>query len=238
MTTAKKAPVRAGPVSTLTMYEATDAMLTVRRWIEDNAEAIIEAGGELPAELVELMDKADGDLNTKAERTAFFLRELSETQDALKRQAAVLTRKAKALERSEAGLKGYYLLQFIRLGYNRLEGKIGGLRVQRNSAASITVAEDFDAYDLVAAGKESWVRKIDPVPAQLQVDTWAVGEAFKAALTEARSEYDLRAAAGEVPAADTVCDAELYRLLSERACTIAGFPAGITAKIGATVRLI
>lgn len=122
------------PNASLKLYDATDALLDVRVWLEEHSDEIIAASGELPPELAELLDLAEGQLEAKVERVALYVRELIATADAIDSEAKRLAARAKAARNTADGLKGYLKAQLERVGMTSVKGVLATVRIQKSRA--------------------------------------------------------------------------------------------------------
>src|SRR6185312_4144229 len=130
----------------LRLYECVDDLLTVRDWLDEHAEQVIEAGGDIAAlpELAALMDQAEGDFEAKVERVALFILELTRTADAVAEEAKRLTARAARDKKSADALKQYLLLNMQRAECKKVEGKLATVRVQASPAAVHSALTDED----------------------------------------------------------------------------------------------
>lgn len=137
----------------LKLYEATDALDIVRDWISENEEAIIAAGGEMPRELAELVELAEGQFDQKVERVALYIRELLGTSAAIEMEMDRLGRRAKALSNAADGLKGYLKGELERAGVPSVKGTLVTVRIQRNTQPRIVFADYLDPGQLETSDK-------------------------------------------------------------------------------------
>lgn len=126
----------------LRLYEHVDDYQTVLEWIEEHAEAIAAAGGELPPELEELLDQVEGDLQTKVERTALVVQNLLANANAARTEAERIAKHAASYERQAGVLKQYLHEQLVRAGVPRIDGARVKVRIQRNSRPTIEPVGD------------------------------------------------------------------------------------------------
>jgi Gp157 protein len=132
--------------TSLRLYETVDALEVVRQWVSEHANEIVAAGGELPPELADLVDKVELDFEQKVERVALYIRELLVTSSAIDEEAKRLASRSATLKRTAEGLKGYLLGQLTRAEVQKVEGKLATVRIQRNPPAvrcSITDLRDL-----------------------------------------------------------------------------------------------
>ncbi|HEX5437164.1 MAG TPA: siphovirus Gp157 family protein [Gemmatimonadaceae bacterium] len=131
----------------LKLYGTTDALLTVRTWIEEHADEIIAAGGEMPAELAALVDEAEGAFEEKVERVALYIRELLSTAKAVKEEADRLAARARHMERAADGLKGYLLAQLQRADVQKVAGQLVTVRRQKSPPSVRCAVEPAALFD-------------------------------------------------------------------------------------------
>jgi hypothetical protein len=160
----------------LRLYEAVDALETVRTWIDEHAEEIIAAGGELPAELSELLDQAEGQLADKIERVALYIRELLATAEAIRVERDRLEARARHAERAAEGLKRYLQAQLERAGLTRVVGELVTVRLQKSPPR---VVSTLDEEALRRSEGAEWVTVI---PAQYRIDPRKLLDYYKQGL--------------------------------------------------------
>lgn len=122
---------------TLHLYDATDALLIVREWIEENQDALLANDGELPPELAELIDKSSADFEKKVEAVGLFVRELEATRTGTKSEADRMAQRAKTLGNTVDGLKRYLEQQLARAEVKDVKGKLCTVRRQKNGQPSV-----------------------------------------------------------------------------------------------------
>lgn len=146
--------------SALKLYEQVDDLQTVLDWLEEHEEDIRAAGGEIPPELDELMEKVEGDLKTKVERTALTIENLKANAAAAKIQADRLAKRAKSFERQAASLSDYLHHQMRRAGVDRVETPTVTVRIQRASRPSIRpvgeIPEEFQRVKVEFDGTKAY----------------------------------------------------------------------------------
>lgn len=123
--------------SMLKLYEEVDAYQIVLDWIEEHAEEISNAGGELPPELVELLDSVGGSVEEKVERTVLVIRNLKRNADAAAAEAKHLAAIAATHQRQADSLKDYLALQMERAGMQKFSGAKAKAWFQKNGRPSI-----------------------------------------------------------------------------------------------------
>lgn len=136
--------------ASLRLYEATDALEVVREWLEENVETIIAAGGEIPDELAQLIDRAEGDFDTKVERVALFIQERLGQAKLIKEEAKRLSDRAAREERKAETMKRYLLVNLQRANKKKVEGKLVDVRVQANPISIKTELDDEQLAKLSA----------------------------------------------------------------------------------------
>lgn len=110
--------------SMLRLYDYVDALDVIRVWVDEHADEIIAAGGELPPELAELCDAVEQGLADKAEAVALYIRELESSAAAVQAEEERLAARRRHYERAAKGLKGYLLMQLQRADIPKIEGKL------------------------------------------------------------------------------------------------------------------
>lgn len=159
----------------LSLYEATDGLLTVKQWIEEHADEILLNDGELPQALAELIDQAEGDFATKVERVALYIREVIATKAANKAEADRFTQRVKVLENTEKGLKRYLVLCLEAAEKTKVETTLVRVRTQKNGTPSLVACPD------VSALPPEYVTTPPPPPPQ--VNSNALLAAFRQGVT-------------------------------------------------------
>lgn len=131
------------------LYEAVDGIDTVREWIDEHAEELLAAGGDLDQlpELAELLELAEGQLAGKVESVGLYIRELTATAAAIKEEAQRLDARARHALAAAASLKRYLLINMERAELKRVDGKLVTVRVQASPPA---VTHDLTDEDLRA----------------------------------------------------------------------------------------
>lgn len=167
----------------MTLYDAVEALAIIDELIEEHAEAIQAAGGDIMAvpAIAELLDRAEGDFATKVERVALKVRELLGAADVVKTEVDRLTARKRAYENAATGLKGYLLRMLEAAGKTKVEGKLATVSIQKNPPA-LQVPPDADLGELYDAG----MRGIVPVPASFALDKKVVLDLVKRAEAEGR----------------------------------------------------
>lgn len=135
----------------LRLYEATDALAQVAEWMEEHAQEMIDAGGEIPPALAELIDQAEGDFDTKVERVALFIQERLGQAKLIKDEAKRLADRAAREERKAETMKRYLLVNLQRANKKKVEGQLVDVRIQANP---ISVKQELTTEQLVALANE------------------------------------------------------------------------------------
>lgn len=161
--------------TTLKLYEATEALGIVRAWVDEHAEQLLAADGELPAELAALLDQAEGDFVTKVERVGLYVRELLATAGAVTAEVERLQHRADTLTRTAEGLKDYLKIQLTVAERLKVETPRLTASVVRNSSPTCVALPD------AATLPDRFVRQLPPPPPE--PDKAALVAAFRAGET-------------------------------------------------------
>lgn len=187
---ASPTPVPA-PRPRLTLYDATDALLTVREWLE-------ESEGELTPEIEALLARAEGDFETKCERVALFIREQEAEAAAIEQEVARLALRLKARQRTATNLKAYLQREMERAERVEVKRPLVTLRLQK-SAPAVTAVLVGDGDLPALRGDPAWAPFLAEVPASVRldrkalIDAWRAGQPIPAAVTvEQRLHLRLR----------------------------------------------
>ena len=144
----------------LKLYEAVDAYQTALDWIEENEDAIRDAGGEIPQELDELLEMAEGDLEEKVKRVALVVQNLKANAAAAKSEADRLATSARGYDRQAAALTNYLHHQLTRAGIERVETPLVKVRIQRASRPSVRpvgeIPEEFQRVRVEFDGAKAY----------------------------------------------------------------------------------
>lgn len=124
----------------LKLHECVDELERVLDWIADNEERIVAAGGELPPELWEMLDRIEGDFTEKVRRVALVILNLTASAKAAQSEAERLARMGRGYQRQAESLKRYLLVQLERAGKARVETPTVKVRIQKNTRPSIRCA--------------------------------------------------------------------------------------------------
>lgn len=121
----------------LKLHEYVDELERVLDWIADNEERVLAAGGELPPELWEMLDRIEDDFTEKVRRVALVILNLTASAKAANTEAERLTKMARGYQRQAESLKRYLLIQLERAGKARVETPTVKVRIQKNTRPSI-----------------------------------------------------------------------------------------------------
>jgi hypothetical protein len=156
------------------LYACVDEYRAVLDFIHANEE--VQATGVLPAELEALLEQAEGDLKTKAERVALVIRAELVEADAVAAEAERLANRAASHKRTAPTLKAYLHRELQRANLPRVDGLLASVRIQANSAPSIRlenpslIPERFRCvtveFDGKAALEYARAAKLIPTPEQ------------------------------------------------------------------------
>lgn len=169
MTTATAPNTSAGgqplPRPVLTLYDISERLHSIEAFIDENADAIIAAKGDLDAipGLVEQLELVEGEFTAKVERVVLFIQNRAALEGVRRKQAESFARMADVDRNVVASLKAYLVRCQRRAGKPKVETSLVISRVQKNSAQSVERAKeaatleaihDLAAYrlDLVHAG--------------------------------------------------------------------------------------
>jgi hypothetical protein len=218
--------------ATLRLYDTVDALVAVRAWLDepDHIELLIQSGGDLDAlpELRDLLDQAELDFKTKAERVALVAIEQKRTAEAITREVERLTALRKAAENSERGLKAYLLYNFTRATTKRVDGTLAKVRVQANPPA---VKSTLTPEAIQALHAQGCTFTTETIPAPVYaLPAAGVIAAYKDAIMEVGEPPEL---------GDADYDAQLEHWRNGLADYLSalGVPDGVTVERGAHVRI-
>lgn len=158
------------------LYEATDALDVVRDWIFEHDEEIRAAEGALPDELAALLDQAEGDFRTKAERVGLFIRELVANSKAVKEEADRLAARAKHYDKAGEGLKRYLQIHMELADIPKIEGKLVTVRLQKSPPSIVGVASQDDLAKL-DGGFTLFAPATFRLDGRAYIEAWKRGEA-------------------------------------------------------------
>lgn len=133
------------------LYEATEALAIVD-------ELLMESGGELTPEIQELLEKAEGDFETKAVRVALKIKELRAAADICTSHARAiengepkrLKARARSFEASAAGLEKY-LDEQMALAGRKLHAKAPGAKPIKHDLVTIQYDKLADKLDVATS---------------------------------------------------------------------------------------
>jgi len=124
----------------LKLHEYVDELEDALAWIAEHEEEIVAAGGELPPELSELLERVEGDLKEKVRRVALVILNLTASARAASAEADRIAAMARSYERQAESLKRYLMFQMQRAGATRVETPTVKVRIQKNTRPSIRCA--------------------------------------------------------------------------------------------------
>jgi hypothetical protein len=164
----------------LKLHEYVDELEAALAWIAEHEEQIVAAGGELPPELAELLERVEGNLTEKVRRVALVILNLTASAKAAAAEAERVAAMARSYDRQAEWLKRYLMFQMQRAGTTRVVTPTVKVRIQKNTRPSIRCASaeipeqfrrvrvEFDgqaAYDALKAAK-----CLPEVPGRMQVN--------------------------------------------------------------------
>jgi hypothetical protein len=161
------------------LYEYTEQLAVIDGWIDEHAEAIAAAGGELPAELVELLDGAIAGQTQKLENVMGYVISLEATAAAVALEEKRLAQRRKALEAKAARLRDYAKLHMETTGRTSIDGALLSLRIQKNPPSvrcALTSEQLAELYFTAGALPGDCITE---VPASYALDKRAVLERWK-----------------------------------------------------------
>jgi len=143
-----------GPESSrpvLTLYDLSDRLLAIEAFIDENADAIIAAKGDLDAipGLVEQLEQLEGAFSAKVERVALFIENRSAIEQTRRAQAQRFAHLADTDKNVVASLKAYLVRCQRRAGQIKVETAAIISRVQRNSQQSIDRKADAEPLEII-----------------------------------------------------------------------------------------
>ncbi len=124
------------------LHQLAADMSQVHAWIEENGDEIQAAGGELPPYLVELLDLAEGQLTTKAERLALVVKKLEHDAEEAEEFARNIKKLATTRANAVKGLKEYMKNALQLYGIKQVKGALAVVSVVRNSAVGVDVRDE------------------------------------------------------------------------------------------------
>jgi len=147
----------------LTLYDLTDRWLALELFIDEHAEEIINAGGDLDAVpgLVEQLDALEGALAEKVERVVLFIENRAAIEKARRAQAVKFGRLADLDKRVVENLKAYLVRCQRRAGKPKIETTHCTSTVCRNSQQSLERAVDATPLSDLHAGAFSIIQSAE-----------------------------------------------------------------------------
>jgi hypothetical protein len=203
------------------LYDATDALLEVRVWVEEHLDEIIASGGELPPALAEVIELAEAQFEQKTERVGLFVKELVVSAKAAKEASQQLAQRAKGFDATAEGLKSYLRRELYRADVGAVKRPLCTVRIQRNSGPSVTVTVD------AAALPEKFRVEVPPPP---PVPTYAVDR--DALLAHWRPYYDDGLAIARSRGLTMALGEQYAHAYAE-----AHLPEGVSIELGSHVRI-
>jgi hypothetical protein len=154
------------------LYEAVNEYSAILDWIEDNAEEIKAAGGELPPELERLMDEMEGDIKVKVSRMGLVRHNIARLAGNAKAEADRLTARHDSYLRQKDALDKYMLRCLDVIGASKVETATATVRWQRNSSPSIScegeIPEPFRRVkvELDGTAAKAWLKERGLLPTE------------------------------------------------------------------------
>jgi hypothetical protein len=164
----------------LKLHEYVDELDEALAWIAEHEEEIVAAGGELPPELAELLERVEGNLKEKVRRVALVVLNLTASARAAAAEAERLAAMARSYDRQAESLKRYVMFQMQRAGATRVETPTVKVRIQKNTRPSIRCAsaeipEEFQRMRVEFDGQAAYkalkaANRLPQEPGRVQVD--------------------------------------------------------------------
>lgn len=176
------------------LYETVADMATVNDWIEENAEAILAAGGELPPELQELLELAEGQFQEKVERVAFYIRRLEGEEGIIAAEIKRLQDRAKVKANAVKGLKEYLQRSMQAAGETKIERPLITVAIQK-SPPSVSSALDLEKpWDRVLAANHGLLREKTAysIDSKVALEIYRAGKELPAGITVVTTNTHLR----------------------------------------------
>jgi hypothetical protein len=123
------------------LYEQLRAFEIIDEWMHENEQSITEAGGEIPAELQQLLDHVGQDFDDKVERIGLKLQADKAEVAMLDTEISRLTARRSAIEHRDARLKRYLLFCMPAAGREKVKGLLCSVAVQQASNPALTVQD-------------------------------------------------------------------------------------------------
>lgn len=158
-------------------------MATVNDWIAEHEEEIIAAGGELPPELQELLDLAEGQLAEKVERVAFYIRRLEGEEQIIKDEISRLQNRARVKANSVKGLKEYLQRCLEGAGETKIERPLITVAIQKSPpsvVSTLTAETDLEWLEQIGLAKKKITRTLD---SRLVLERFKAGEQLPDGIT-------------------------------------------------------
>ena len=121
----------------LKLHEYVDELQQILEWIAEHDKEIVAAGGELPPELVDLLERVEGDLTEKVRRIALVILNLTASARAALAETDRIAAMARSYDRQAESLKQYLMFQMERAGTTRVETPTVRMRIQKKTRPSI-----------------------------------------------------------------------------------------------------
>ena len=96
----------------LKLHEYVDELEQVLGWIGEHEEEVVAAGGELPSEVMELLERIEGNLTEKVRRVALVILNLTASAKAAHAEAERIAAMARGYERQSESLKRYLMFSW------------------------------------------------------------------------------------------------------------------------------
>jgi hypothetical protein len=190
----------------LTLRDATDLLIAVNQWIEDNVDALELSGGALPDDLAAMLDEITAGQMDRVDAIAFKLDELSGYAAGAKATKDRAARRQKVWENSIAAIKLYAYREVERVNggpHGFIKGKSSTLRIQRNgqpstdlmipkdSERSISIVPSHQAALLAAVVSNGPLAKFVTIERVAHLDKKALGAAYEARRAQLEDESSL-----------------------------------------------
>lgn len=121
--------------STLTrpLYKHVDDYLSLLSWMDDNADQLTAAGGELPDGIADRLDQIEGSIQEKVERTALVIRNLQRNADGAEAEERTLRTLKTAYRRQAEYLKAYLKHTLRRAAIDRIDAPRAKVWIQTSA---------------------------------------------------------------------------------------------------------
>ena len=163
-------------VGRIRLYEAVQELNALDDLIEEHAERIAAAGGDIESvpEIAELLSFGEAQMALKVERIGLMVCEFERSAEAVDAESQRLARRSKTLKNRAAALTGYVHRMMVARGQTKSGGDLCPVRIQKNSVPSVRIQPDVSLEDLYADGS-AFVERTE----ELKLDTRAVAQAWK-----------------------------------------------------------